>query len=95
MILKTENNTKAVIKIKGLKKSFGDNHVLNDFNVELREGENLVVLGKSGSGKSVLIKCIIGLMNIDSGAIQVFDDDVSNLSHDDLDNRLIQFGFLV
>ncbi len=84
----------TVIEIKGLKKSFGDNHVLHDFTVDLREGENLVVLGKSGSGKSVLIKCIIGLMSPDAGSIHVFDDDVTALSHDDLDKMRVKVGFL-
>uniref|UniRef100_UPI0037C0B1B4 ATP-binding cassette domain-containing protein n=1 Tax=Flavobacterium sp. TaxID=239 RepID=UPI0037C0B1B4 len=48
-----------IIAIKALRKSFGDNHVLEGFNMELYEGENLVIMGKSGSGKSVMIKCLI------------------------------------
>ncbi len=88
------NITKSVIQIKGLKKSFGDNYVLRDFNVDLKEGENLVVLGKSGSGKSVLIKCIIGLMIPDAGTIQVFEDEVTQLSHDALDKMRVDVGFL-
>ena len=51
-----------MLEIKDLRKSFGDNHVLNGFNLELFEGENLVIMGKSGSGKSVMIKCLVGLM---------------------------------
>ena len=65
----------AVLVIKNLCKSFGTNHVLNHFNVELYKGENLVVLGKSGSGKSVLIKCIIGLMKPEDGTITIFGQD--------------------
>jgi phospholipid/cholesterol/gamma-HCH transport system ATP-binding protein len=83
-----------VIQIKGLKKSFGENNVLNNFNLDLKEGENLVVLGKSGSGKSVLIKCIIGLMFTDSGSIKVFDNEVTELSHDELDKMRVKVGFL-
>ena len=63
------NNQKTVIEIKDLKKSYGDNHVLNGFNMRLVEGENLVIMGKSGSGKSVMIKCLIGLEKPDSGSI--------------------------
>ena len=54
-----------VMSIRHLYKSFGANHVLIDFNLDLGKGENVVVLGKSGSGKSVLIKCIIGLLTPD------------------------------
>src|ERR1041385_3852144 len=87
-----ENNT--VIHISGLKKSFGDNHVLRDFNVDLRKGENLVVLGKSGSGKSVLIKCIIGLMNPDEGNIEVLGENIPDLDHKQLDEMRVKVGFL-
>jgi phospholipid/cholesterol/gamma-HCH transport system ATP-binding protein len=86
--------SQSVIQIKGLKKAFGDNFVLRDFNIDLQKGENLVVLGKSGSGKSVLIKCIIGLMKPDSGSIQIFGDEVSKLSHIDLDKMRAKVGFL-
>ena len=53
------NKQKIVIEIKDLRKSYGNNHVLNGFNMRLVEGENLVIMGKSGSGKSVMIKCLI------------------------------------
>ncbi len=92
--MKTENTNTSVISIKGLKKSFDENHVLRDFSVELAEGENLVVLGKSGSGKSVLIKCIIGLMKPDEGNIEVFGENVMTLSHDELDEMRVKVGFL-
>ncbi|OYX91146.1 MAG: hypothetical protein B7Y76_14565, partial [Sphingobacteriia bacterium 35-40-5] len=65
--LKLDIKSNKVMIIKGLYKSFADNHVLNDFNLELVRGESVVVLGKSGSGKSVLIKCIIGLIKPDKG----------------------------
>ncbi len=56
------SSASCVMSIRNLYKSFGSNHVLVDFNLDLYKGENVVVLGKSGSGKSVLIKCIIGLL---------------------------------
>jgi phospholipid/cholesterol/gamma-HCH transport system ATP-binding protein len=83
-----------VIQIKELNKSFGDNKVLRDLTFDLNEGENVVVLGKSGSGKSVLIKCIIGLMMPDNGAIEVFGEEVPKLSHDELDKMRVKVGFL-
>src|SRR5688572_8299347 len=84
----------AVVHIKNLKKSFGDLQVLRDFNLDLNEGENVAVLGRSGSGKSVLIKCIIGLMKQDSGSIEVFGQEVSDLSHNQLDDMRVKVGFL-
>ena len=59
--MKNAQNISTVLKLKDLKKSFGDNHVLNGFSMELYEGENSVILGNSGSGKSVMIKCLVGL----------------------------------
>jgi phospholipid/cholesterol/gamma-HCH transport system ATP-binding protein len=83
-----------VIVIKDLCKSFGDNHVLRHFGMELAEGENIAVMGKSGSGKSVLIKCIIGLLKQDSGTIRVLDLDVNKLNHHELDQLRAKVGFL-
>ncbi len=94
MISDTEHMARPVIHISNLQKSFGENYVLRNFNIELHQGENVVVLGKSGSGKSVLIKCIIGLMAPDSGSIEVFGDEVPDLSHDDLDKMRVKVGFL-
>jgi len=87
-------DAKPVIEVEHLHKSFGDNHVLNDFNMKLYEGENLVVLGKSASGKSVLIKCIIGLLTPDSGTIRVFGTDISELNHEEMDRMRVKVGFL-
>jgi phospholipid/cholesterol/gamma-HCH transport system ATP-binding protein len=84
----------TVLEIKDLCKSFGSNHVLRNFSVMLRKGENLAVLGKSGSGKSVLIKCIIGLIEPDSGSICVFGKEVHSLNHEDLDQMRARIGFL-
>lgn len=84
----------TVLEINGLYKSFGDNHVLKDFSVSLTLGENLAVLGKSGSGKSVLIKCIIGLIVPDAGSIKVFGNEVHELGQDELDQMRARIGFL-
>ena len=94
MIKEATYNQDIIIEITNLKKSFGKNCVLNNFNLNVRQGENVVVIGKSGAGKSVLIKCIVGLMVQDSGSIKVFGDEVSKLSHDDLDIMRAKVGFL-
>ncbi|HQW12520.1 MAG TPA: ATP-binding cassette domain-containing protein [Saprospiraceae bacterium] len=83
-----------VIAIRHLYKSFGNNHVIIDFNLDLYKGENLVVLGKSGSGKSVLIKCIIGLLKPDKGTITMFDQNIPDLNDAELDNIMAKIGFL-
>jgi phospholipid/cholesterol/gamma-HCH transport system ATP-binding protein len=87
-------NNKPIIKIKDLTKSYGKNHVLNGFNMVLNEGENLVIMGKSGSGKSVMIKCLIGLERPDSGSIVVMDEDIDKLSRSALDELRTEIGFL-
>lgn len=84
----------TVLEIMNLYKSFGENHVLKDFSMKLCQGENVAVLGKSGSGKSVLIKCIIGLIAPDAGTIRVFDQDIGNLTHEEMDQVRAQVGFL-
>ena len=84
----------AVLIISHLYKSFEDNHVLTDFSLQLFKGENVVVLGKSGSGKSVLIKCIIGLLKPDSGTIEVFSENIPDLDDNDLDKIRTKIGFL-
>lgn len=83
-----------VIKIRNLYKAFGDHQVLIDFNLDLHRGENVVVLGKSGSGKSVLIKCIIGLLQPDAGSIEVLGNDIVALDQAGLDNLRVHIGFL-
>ena len=84
----------AVIEIFNLSKSFGQQEVLKDVSLKLLKGENLVVLGKSGSGKSVLIKCIVRLLNSDSGTINVFGQDVTDLNRRKLDELRKKVGFL-
>nr|WP_315165794.1 ATP-binding cassette domain-containing protein [uncultured Flavobacterium sp.] len=87
-------NQKIIIEIKDLKKSYGNNHVLDGFNMNLNEGENLVIMGKSGSGKSVMIKCLIGLEEPDSGTIEVMGQDINKLNHEELDELRTEVGFL-
>lgn len=83
-----------VIHVDSINKSFGDNHVLRNFSMIVNPGESLVILGKSGSGKSVLIKCIINLMTADEGTIQVFGEDISELNQEELDALRARIGFL-
>jgi len=83
-----------VIEVRNVNKSFGDNHVLRDFSMSVRHGENLVILGKSGSGKSVLIKCIINLIQADAGEIIVLGSSIQDLEQDDLDLLRAKVGFL-
>jgi len=84
----------SILRISHLYKSFGSNKVLADFNLELQKGENLVVLGKSGSGKSVLIKCVIGLIEPDAGNIEVLGQDILAMDHEELDRLRVRIGFL-
>jgi len=90
----TTSSTSDVIKTTGLRKSFGEQVVLKDISFSLREKENLVVLGKSGSGKSVLIKCIVRLLVPDSGQIEVFGNDITSLDSEALNAMRKRIGFL-
>ena len=84
----------VVIRIAHLRKQFGTRVVLNDFNVDLHKGESLVVLGRSGSGKSVLIKCIIGLLKPDGGDIFVLGKNIADMEHAEMDQLRSRIGFL-
>lgn len=84
----------AVIEIRNLKKSFAMQEVLISVSLKLFKGENLVVVGKSGSGKSVLIKCIAGLLCSDAGTISVFDKDVKSLNRKEFGLMRQKIGFL-
>lgn len=83
-----------IIEIKNIYKKFGDNSVLNGFTMNLYEGENVVIMGKSGSGKSVMIKCVIGLETADSGSINVMGHDISSLNQEQWDELRTEIGFL-
>jgi phospholipid/cholesterol/gamma-HCH transport system ATP-binding protein len=96
--LKTENDNKksglVVIEMEHLRKSFGNNHVLRDINLVINKGENLVILGKSGTGKSVIIKCIVGLIEPDEGKLVIFGQNVSELKDKELIEIRKKIGFL-
>lgn len=81
------------MKIRNLKKSFGDRAVLNGVDLDLFPSENLVIIGRSGTGKSVLIKCIVGLITPDEGQINVLGHDVMNASRDQMHEIRLQVGF--
>ena len=70
------DKTKLIIRIRDLYKSFGDNHVLRGIDLDVYKGENIVVLGRSGTGKSVLIKIICGLLRPDPGSVNVLGKEV-------------------
>lgn len=89
---KTANN--KIITIKNLKKSFGDLKVLDGINLQLNEKENLVILGKSGTGKSVLIKCIVGLLKHDEGSIKVENHELTDIEEEELILVRRKIGFL-
>ncbi len=85
---------KRVIEINNLSKGFADLKVLQNLSLQLFEGENLVVLGKSGSGKSVLIKCIVRLLNPDMGTITVLGENISEMRRKELATLREKVGFL-
>ena len=89
-----ETNKEPIIVIKDLHKTFGTKTVLDGFNLVLNEGENLVVMGKSGSGKSVMIKCVIGLETPDSGSIFVMNQEINTLEREVIDELRTEIGFL-
>lgn len=89
-----KNTNEPVIEIKGLKKSFGDKQVLRNINLVVNKSENVVVLGRSGQGKSVTIQCIVGLLVPDDGSVKVFGQEVSELNDDELKELRSRIGFL-
>ncbi|SHH71241.1 ABC transporter ATP-binding protein [Flavobacterium defluvii] len=103
-MIKEEKNTQTkskdkkqtpIIEIKDLHKTFGkDNTILKGVNLTVNKGEDLVILGRSGSGKSVTIKCIVGLIEPDQGEISVFGENVLNLSKEELNKIRVKIGFL-
>jgi phospholipid/cholesterol/gamma-HCH transport system ATP-binding protein len=91
---KIEQNSNLIIEFKNVYKSFNENKVLRGINLSVFKGENLVILGKSGSGKSVTIKCIVGLTKVDKGEILVFGTDITQLHSAELNKVRMKIGFL-
>jgi phospholipid/cholesterol/gamma-HCH transport system ATP-binding protein len=88
------NNQESPIVIEDLRKSFGEQNVLNGINLVVNHGETLAVLGRSGTGKSVLLKLIVGLQKPDSGSIRVLGQDLAKLDGDRLNEIRKKIGFL-
>jgi phospholipid/cholesterol/gamma-HCH transport system ATP-binding protein len=89
-----KQNDLIVVRMEHLNKSFGNNHVLQDINLVMNKGENLVILGKSGTGKSVLIKSIVGLVEIDEGKLFILGQNISQLNDNELIEIRKKIGFL-
>jgi phospholipid/cholesterol/gamma-HCH transport system ATP-binding protein len=89
-----KQNGLVAIEMEHIKKSFGNNYVLRDINLVINKGENLVILGKSGTGKSVLIKIIVGLVNPDEGNLIIFGQDIAKLKNNELIEIRKKIGFL-
>ena len=87
------DRTKQVIVIRDLHKSFGPNHVLRGIDLDIYQGENVVVLGRSGTGKSVLIKIIAGLLKPDKGSVNVLGNDVAAINYRQLEQLRLRIGF--
>src|SRR5437868_5377885 len=85
---------KKVIEIKNLKKSFGKNEVLKNINLVVNKGENVVTLGKSGTGKSVTLQCIVGLLTPDSGSVNVLGEEIEELTYNELQEIRKKIGFV-
>ncbi len=89
-----EQHRETVVRVVNLHKSFGDNQVLRGVDLELYKGETLVILGRSGTGKSVLIKCLVGLVVPDAGSVEVLGKDVLMLDEAELNTLRIRVGYL-
>jgi phospholipid/cholesterol/gamma-HCH transport system ATP-binding protein len=90
----TGNTNETMIEITHLKKGFADKEVLRDINLNLHKGENLIILGRSGEGKSVTIQCIVGLLEYDDGSLKVFGQEVRELQAEKLLEVRTKVGFL-
>ncbi len=82
------------IELSGIKKSFGNNHVLNGVDLVVPEGKSMVIIGGSGTGKSVMLKCILGLLDPDAGSIKIDGNEIVGLSPQDRDELMRKFGML-
>jgi phospholipid/cholesterol/gamma-HCH transport system ATP-binding protein len=89
-----KQNDLIVVRMEHLNKSFGNNHVLRDINLVMNKGENLVILGKSGTGKSVLIKSIVGLVEVDEGKLFILGQNISELRDNEQIEIRKKIGFL-
>ena len=90
----TAEPLETIVEIKNLHKSFGDNTVLSGINLTVKKGENLVILGRSGSGKSITIKCMVGLIPADEGEIIIFGEDITKMTTAALNEIRVRIGFL-
>ena len=90
--MKNKLNNKIIIEVKNLTKSFNDTMVLNNINFKLLEGESLAIIGASGSGKSVLLKNIIGLLKPDKGSIKINGVEMVNLKRSVKEKILLDLG---
>ena len=86
--------TQPIIAISNLYKSFGKNKILKGINLTVNKGESLVVLGRSGSGKSVTIKCLVGLVGADKGKIKIFGTEITSLNNNELNKIRVRIGFM-
>lgn len=90
-----ESKLSPTIEIQNLYKTFGkDNHILKGVNLTVNKGEDVVILGKSGTGKSITIKCIVGLIKADKGSIKVLGQDITTLNTEELNKIRVKIGFL-
>ncbi len=87
-------DNKIVVEIRNLSKAFGDHVVLDNISLQVEDGENLVVFGRSGTGKSVLLKCMIRLLDADNGRVFIHNKDVIDLSFNELNELRKDIGFL-
>lgn len=85
---------KSFIEFKNVYKAYGDNKVLNGISFTIKKGENLVILGRSGSGKSVAVKCLVGLTKVDQGEIIISGEDITKLNEEGLNRIRMKIGFL-
>jgi len=92
--MEQKSDSGTILKINDLKKSFGSLDVLKNVNLTIDKGETVVILGRSGTGKSVILECIIGLLDPDSGTIEVFGEQLNNLREADKNKLRIKIGFL-
>ncbi|MEP6803803.1 MAG: ATP-binding cassette domain-containing protein, partial [Flavobacterium sp.] len=83
-----------IINIKNLYKAFGKNKVLKGISLTVNKGEDLVILGRSGSGKSVAIKCLVGLLEADKGKLEIFGTDITRLNYKELNKIRLRIGFM-